>query len=221
MISSAVHINPSAAMTASVIGGSQLNNEALRLEREGDLAGAERLHLEAIEVKEEGLGVDHFTTAVSYNGLGELYLKANKLDKAEEYLNKALYARERSGPRADLAVTRDNLAKLFEKKGDLEAAGRIRRDGAPDNIACGNYDVSVLMASSLSRRASTTYLAVKCPKLSNALSNLSQCTICKVCASNVHHTNTNTLTYIGYFLLFSPVPGMHLCGREPNRGLLA
>ena len=130
-------------MTASVIGGSQLNNEALRLEREGDLAGAERLHLEAIEVKEEGLGVDHFTTAVSYNGLGELYLKTNKLDKAEEYLNKALRIREKSGPQTDLAGTRDNLARLFEVRGNLDVAEEMLRRGAPNNnIACGNIYVS-------------------------------------------------------------------------------
>ncbi|KAI0639427.1 hypothetical protein C8Q77DRAFT_1046295 [Trametes polyzona] len=139
--------------------GVDLNNHALRLDRLGDLQGAEWAHLEAIRVKEAGLGVDHFTTAVSYNGLGELYLKINNIDKAEEFLNKALNVRTRSGPKADLAVTRDNLGRLYEMKGDLKAAQEVRLQGAPENnIACGNYN---------------------CAKLTNSLAELSRCTACK------------------------------------------
>ncbi|KAI0361587.1 hypothetical protein OH77DRAFT_1417867 [Trametes cingulata] len=141
-----------------VTDGVDLNNQALRLERQGDLQGAERAHLEAIRVKEAGLGTDHFTTAVSYNGLGELYLKMGRLDQAEEYLNKALRVRSQSGPKVDLAVTRDNLGQLYEMKGDLKAAQEIRLQGAPDNIACGNYN---------------------CAKLSNTLSSLSRCSACQ------------------------------------------
>ena len=137
-----VQVNPPAARVMGIGEGVALNNEALRLESQGDLAGAERKHLEAIWVKEAGLGTDDSTTAVSYNGLGELYLSMERLDKAEEYLTKALRVRERSGPASDLAVTRDNLGKLFEMKGDLQSAEDIRLKGAPDNIACGNYNVS-------------------------------------------------------------------------------
>ncbi|KAH9849734.1 hypothetical protein C2E23DRAFT_838269 [Lenzites betulinus] len=152
-------VNPSIGTAIGATSGVHLNNEALQLERQGDLQGAERAHLEAIRVEEAGLGTDHFTTAVSYNGLGELYLKTAQLDKAEDYLNKALRVRTQSGPKSDLAVTRDNLGRLFEMKGDLKAARRIRLQGSPDNnIACGNYE---------------------CAKLSNSLSQLSQCTACK------------------------------------------
>ena len=139
----AAHVNPGLNMTLGLTEGIKHNNEALRLERQGDLAGAERAHLQAIAVKESGLGLDHFTTAVSYNGLGEVYLKMNQLDKAEEYLNKALRIREKSGPQTDLAGTRDNLARLFEVRGNLDAAEEMRRRGAPNNnIACGNIYVS-------------------------------------------------------------------------------
>ncbi|KAI0724580.1 hypothetical protein C8T65DRAFT_626969 [Cerioporus squamosus] len=156
---SSTHINPTAGHAHGLTSGVALNNEALRLEAAGDLEGAERMHLRAIEVKEASLGPDNFTTAVSYNGLGELYLTMQRLDKAEEYLNKALRVREHSGPKSDLAVTRDNLAKLYEMKGDLPAAQEMRLRGKADNnIACGNYN---------------------CQKLSNSLSNLSQCTACK------------------------------------------
>ena len=137
-------VNPSPASAQSITEGAKLNNEALRLERQGDLAGAEQHHLQAIEVKEAGLGVDHVTTALSYNGLGELYLTTNKLDKAEEYLKKALRVREHSGPKSDLAVTRDNMARFFEMKGDLDAAEEMCRRGGPDNVACGSYNVSAI-----------------------------------------------------------------------------
>ncbi|EIW64650.1 uncharacterized protein TRAVEDRAFT_112059 [Trametes versicolor FP-101664 SS1] len=136
-----------------------MNNQALQLQRQGDFQAAERVYLQAIQVKEAGLGTEHFTTAVSYNGLGELYLKMDRLDEAGEYLNKALRIRSVSGPKVDLAYTRDNLGRLHEMRGDLEAAQDIRLQGAPeDNIACSNY---------------------ACANLSNKLSALSQCTVCK------------------------------------------
>ena len=139
----ATHINPTAGQAHGLTSGVGLNNEALRLEAMGDLEGAERMHLRAIEVKEASLGPGDMTTAVSYNGLGELYLTMQRLDKAEEYLNKALRVREHSGPKSDLSVTRDNLAKLYEMKGNLQAAQEMRLRGkADDNIACGNYNVS-------------------------------------------------------------------------------
>lgn len=148
-MSAVPRVNPSAGVASAVASGSQLNNEALRLERQGDIEGAERKHLEAIRVKEAGLGTDDVTTALSYNGLGELYLTMQRLDKAEEYLNKALRVREHAGPRSDLAVTRDNLGRLFEMKGDLQAAEEMRLRGAPDNVACSNYNVNPAPGSRL------------------------------------------------------------------------
>lgn len=137
------HLNPSAGMANGLTSGVDLNNQALQLQRQGDFQAAERVYLQAIQVKEAGLGTEHFTTAVSYNGLGELYLKMDRLDEAGEYLNKALRIRSVSGPKVDLAYTRDNLGKLHEMRGDLEAAQDIRLQGAPeDNIACSNYAVS-------------------------------------------------------------------------------
>ncbi|KAI0363911.1 hypothetical protein BV20DRAFT_1039681 [Pilatotrama ljubarskyi] len=152
------HINPSMGTALGVTDGVELKNQAIRLQTQGDLQGAERAHLEAIRVKEAGLGTDHFTTAVSYNGLGELYLTMGRLGQAQEYLNKALRVRSQSGPKSDLAVTRDNLGRLYEMKGDLKAAQAIRLQGSPDNIACGNYN---------------------CAKLSNSLRSLSRCSACQ------------------------------------------
>lgn len=98
------HINATDEQAAAITDGPELNNEALRLERQGNLAGAELKHLEALRVKETGLGTDHITTAMSYNSLGELYLQMEQLDKAEEYLNTVLCVREHKDPASELAL---------------------------------------------------------------------------------------------------------------------
>lgn len=64
----AAHINPTGKQTNGLTSGVDLNNKALSSESQGDIAGAERVHLQAIQVKEASLGTEHFTTAVSYNG---------------------------------------------------------------------------------------------------------------------------------------------------------
>ncbi|PIL31937.1 hypothetical protein GSI_06641 [Ganoderma sinense ZZ0214-1] len=89
-------------------------------------------------VREQGLGTEHYLTAISFNGLWELYMAMGQLDKAE-YLNRALAIRVEKGFPEKLAVTRDSLGRLFEMKGDLQAAADICRQGGPDNVACSNH----------------------------------------------------------------------------------
>lgn len=134
-------VNPSKAAAEAVMIGTQLNNEALAAERSGDLSKAESLHLQAVAIKERGLGLDHVTTALSYNALGELYLKQKKVEDAEKYLNKAVSIRNRKGPAFDAAVSRENLAQLHELRGDFTKAKETRLIGAPDKLACSNYQV--------------------------------------------------------------------------------
>ncbi|EPT04356.1 hypothetical protein FOMPIDRAFT_1084290, partial [Fomitopsis schrenkii] len=118
-----------------------LNNMAQQLMRMGRYEEAESLHRQAIEVKERGLGTDHITTALSYNAMGKTYIRLNRLDEAEMYLQKALAIREAS-PRPqdeiDAAVTRENMAVVYEMRGDLPRARQIRRVGSPNNMLCAN-----------------------------------------------------------------------------------
>lgn len=134
-------INPSSKRTAAIIKGTEYNNKALQASYNGDFATAERLHLDAIRVKEAGLGTDAVGTALSYNAIGELYLKMKQPDKAEEYLLKAVAIRNVEGDPFDGAVSRENLAQLEELKGNLSKAKEVRLSGAPDKIACGNDQV--------------------------------------------------------------------------------
>src|ERR1700678_1742029 len=101
-------INPSPKHATAAMKGTDYNNQALQASRNGDLTTAERLHLEAIKVKEASLGIDAVGTALSYNAIGELYLEMKKLDKAEEYLSKAVAIRNVKGPAFDGAVSREN-----------------------------------------------------------------------------------------------------------------
>ena len=140
-----VEAHPTMEQVLGFADGSDLFRKAKHLENQGDLAAAEHKYLEAIQAQEAGFGPDHHTTAASYDALGELYLNTERIDKAEEYLNKALHSREHdeSNFPSDLAMTRDTLGRLYEMKGDLKAAEEIRLKGLPDNIACGNNNVSL------------------------------------------------------------------------------
>lgn len=134
-------INPSPEHASAVLKGTEYNNKALQASRNGDFATAERLHLQAIKVKEAGLGSDAVGTALSYNAIGELYTEMKKLDKAEEYLLKAVAIRNVKGDFFDGAVSRENLAQLEELKGNLSKAKEIRLSGGPDKLACGSSEV--------------------------------------------------------------------------------
>jgi len=154
-----ITVNPNPYMAMAVMEASGLNNEALALSKQGDMEGAERLHLEAIRLKENGLGRNHITTALSYNALGELYIEMNRLRDAEDYLLRASRIRNSAGADFDAAVTRDNLGRLYEMKGDLLKARASRMSGGPNSICCGNYT---------------------CPAMSSfTLSTLSHCSKCK------------------------------------------
>ncbi|KDQ63533.1 hypothetical protein JAAARDRAFT_75870 [Jaapia argillacea MUCL 33604] len=118
--------------------GTSLNNQALQLDREGDLEGALRLHLQALDVKERGYGPDHTATAITRNALGELYMRMGKLDEAEENLKIAIRIRDNRRAAFDAAVSRENLAQLYEMKGNLREAKDIRLSGG-NQLCCSNY----------------------------------------------------------------------------------
>ncbi|KLO14486.1 hypothetical protein SCHPADRAFT_313675 [Schizopora paradoxa] len=115
-----------------------LNNEALLLSKRGDYAGAERLHLRALEVKIRALGTEDIRVAITYNELGETQLRLNKLDEAEVNLRHAVAIRDAHDKLSlDAAVSRENLAQLLEARFKLDQAKAERVRGAP-SVCCGN-----------------------------------------------------------------------------------
>ena len=143
-----IAINPSPAHALAIQQGSEFNNMAQQLLRMGRFEEAERLHRKAIEVKERGLGTNHITTALSYNAIGEALTRLNRLDEAEGFLLKARKIREASRrplDEIDAAGTRENLAVVYEMRGDLPRARQMRRIGSPDNMLCAYEKVRVLL----------------------------------------------------------------------------
>lgn len=139
-----LQINPNAMQAVGTAEATRLQNEGIALERLGDYAGAEQRFLRAIEIRNQAYGPDNTYVAINQNSLGELYLKQGRLDEAEPILLEALDAREnRLGNDFDAAVTRENLAQLYEVRGDGPAAKAMRARGFPNNIACGNYKVRI------------------------------------------------------------------------------
>jgi uncharacterized protein HemY len=82
---------------------------------------------------------------LTFNALGEEYLAVGELEDAEAALKLAKKIREAaSGQEFDAAVTRENLGRVYEKKGDWKGAKAIR-EGGSDHVTCSNENVSVYL----------------------------------------------------------------------------
>ncbi|KIO22966.1 hypothetical protein M407DRAFT_53869, partial [Tulasnella calospora MUT 4182] len=121
-----------------IFQASNLNHQALARSQAGDHAGAELLHKQALEIKINSTGPNSIQTALSYNGLGETQLKLGKFDEAEETLSRAVEIRE-AGASFDAAVSRENLAQVYEAKGLWDQA-RKTRTKVPNQMVCSNYN---------------------------------------------------------------------------------
>lgn len=108
-----------------------------------DWVGAEEWHRKALEAK-LACGLNPVTVGVSYNSLGESLLENGKLEEAEDMLKKALEIRTKlgRGHLFDTAVTRENLAQLYQAMGKPTEANEARLGGeAKGEMCCSNYRV--------------------------------------------------------------------------------
>ena len=133
------HINPTPAYAMVMTEAVQNNNEGLALKESGQYEAAEKKYLKALDLKLKHIGENAITTALSHNALGELYIAMNRLDEAENHLQLAVKIRNAGGPTFDAATSRENLAIIYEMRGDLVAAKKMRK--STGKFACGNYDV--------------------------------------------------------------------------------
>ena len=162
------------------------NNEALRLSRAGDLAGAERLHLKALDVKLRNMGPTAFSTSISYNELGETYLKMRELEKAESNLKKAIEIRSMYPTYAfDAAVSREYLAQVYEMRGDLVKAKKTRLSAGKLSIACAYHMVrhTVLKVTNYDNKLRIVVLTLQCSMTTFKKKELSNCGRCRVSAA--------------------------------------
>lgn len=139
------------------------------------------LEKEIITIDRKVFGKRSSSIAVSYNKLGEIYCEMGMFSDAEEPLRKAVEIREALAENFETAMSRrDNLARVYEWKGDMKAAQEMRMRGRPaKNVACGNIEVGLF--------ATTEALWVKsrdlqCTRYSQGLAMdiLKTCSVCKV-----------------------------------------
>jgi len=133
------HVNPSLTYAMALSEAVRNNNEGLTLSKNGQYEAAEEKYLTALNLKLRYIGENTITTALSRNALGELYIAMNRLDEAEKHLKLAVEIRNADGPTFDAACSRENLAIVYEMRGDLLAAKKMRK--STGKFACGNCDV--------------------------------------------------------------------------------
>lgn len=142
------------AMVAANTIGRDLNNEAVIASRAGDFALALSKHLEALPLKTRAFGEASVQAAITFNGLGETYLRLGDLELAGKMLGKALHVRNEVrlgglglGPALDAAVSRDNLGRVLEAAGRMGDARVARLAGnLVGSVLCGNFKVSACLA---------------------------------------------------------------------------
>ena len=173
------HINPTPAYAMAMSEAIQNNNEGLALKRSGQYAAAEQKYLKALDIKLKHIGEKTITTALSHNALGELYIAMNRLDDAEKHLEIAVKIRNADGPTFDAATSRENLAIVYEMRGNLLAAKQMRK--STGMYACGNYDVSLI--SYLPLAAPEGGHRLQCPGQVFNKNELKHCGKCTVCLS--------------------------------------
>jgi len=132
------HVNPSPTYAMAMGEAIQNNNEGLALKQRGMYEAAEQKYLRALDLKLTHIGENTITTALSHNALGELYIVMDRLDDAERQLEAAVEIRNADGPTFDAATSRENLATVYEMRGNLVAAKQMRK--STGKYACGNYD---------------------------------------------------------------------------------
>ncbi|HWF96038.1 MAG TPA: tetratricopeptide repeat protein, partial [Xanthobacteraceae bacterium] len=101
-----------------------LNNLALLLQDEGDLAGARARHERALAIREKTLGPEHPDTAESLNNLALLLQAQGELAAARPLFERALaiYQKVRGHEHPSTATILNNLALLLQAQGDLAGA---------------------------------------------------------------------------------------------------
>lgn len=128
----------------------------MELSKQNNHIEAEKCHRKALEIKTRNSNNPDIDTAValSKNALGEELLILGRLDEAEKLLKESLATRATRSANLDAAVTRENLAQVYQAKGDLDSATRVRDQGVPNQLCCSHYNVcmgslEILVASPL------------------------------------------------------------------------
>ncbi|KAG7385935.1 hypothetical protein PHYPSEUDO_000897 [Phytophthora pseudosyringae] len=117
------------------------SNEAARLLKASKLREAEALLRDVLERK-PAAGFDEVSVALTQSELGGVLRRLGELDEALALLSAALEVRDRADERAGVAIalrdgnlTREEVAKVYEARGDCATALELRQ---PGTRICGN-----------------------------------------------------------------------------------
>lgn len=96
----------------------ELNEEVMRLTREGKLDQAAARGKELFAAAQKGYGKKHPNTATALNNLGIVHTLRCEFDEAESYLLAALQVSEQASGAisSEVAVVNINLARLYSMK---------------------------------------------------------------------------------------------------------
>ncbi|KAF8329162.1 uncharacterized protein EI90DRAFT_2974029 [Cantharellus anzutake] len=140
-----VHQVTSDSMDTGLRQAWRLSHLALQVAQSGNHVFAERLHREALKLKETHDPRDVVGIAVSKNALGEALYNQGKYNEAYEVLRESLAIRSellqgRDHHEYDAAVTRENLAQTLQSMGKVQEARDVRVRGiALGQLCCSNY----------------------------------------------------------------------------------
>jgi tetratricopeptide (TPR) repeat protein len=111
----------------------QLNQEAVKLCREGKSAEAIKIVEKSVETAENTFGPEHSNVAVSLNFLAELYRSEGKYAETEVLYKRSLVITEKAlGPdHPDLAAALNNLAEFYREQGKYAEAEPLYKRALP------------------------------------------------------------------------------------------
>jgi len=127
----------------------QLNQQVVKLYRQGKYAEAIPVAKEALAISERALGPDHPEAATSLNNLAELYVSLGEYANAEPLHKRSLAIKEKVyGPEhPNVALGLNNLAQIYRRKGDLgKAAALYERSRAINEKAFGPEHPNVALS---------------------------------------------------------------------------
>ncbi|KAI9895116.1 hypothetical protein PsorP6_018765 [Peronosclerospora sorghi] len=148
------------------------SNEATDLVEANQLQEAETL-LRDVLLRMSGAGFDDVSIALTQNELGSVLRRLGALDEALELLTAALVIRTRSDQAESICIalrdgniTREEMAKVYEAKGDCASARKIRGPGRRicANGMCEAYDYEDSQLHACSRCKCVFYCGKMCQR---------------------------------------------------------
>jgi len=134
------------AVSAQQDAWNQLNQEAVRLCREGKYTEATKIVEKSLEIAENTFGPDHSNVALSLNYLDELYRSQGKYTQAEPLYKRSLVITEKAlGPdHPDVAAALNNLAEFYRDQGGYSEAELLYKRALPIYVKALGADHQVV-----------------------------------------------------------------------------